>query len=208
MKKIIDVIICLCASLIILEGCNQISNVKPYIETAYEKGKMTAEGFESKYMDLRFTVPENYIMATDEDINSMMNIGADFIGLDEKVVDYAKLTTVYEMAVSASIGSPNIIVMTEKLMLSNMTLEQYFENLKRQLSNLEVDIEIIGDKESIEIAGENYQKMDSIVSMYGQSMKQSYILRKIDNRVVGFVTTSTFETEEELNGLLRNFTKF
>ena len=175
----------------------------------YEKGVLTETDFESRYLDLRFSIPEGFIMATQDDINDLMDLGADVAGFDEKLVDFASLVNVYEMMASASSGSPNVIVMTEKIPLSNMTVEQYLDALKTQLSKVnEMNYEYDDDITSIEIAGQSYKQLTTTTGAYGQNLTQKYNVRKIDKRMLLFITTSTPDTEEELAVLMNRFEKF
>lgn len=176
--------------------------------TDYTKGVMTETGFESEYLNLKFTLPEGFVMATEEEINSMMDIGADAMGLDGTSVDYTKLSTVYEMMAVGSTGVPNVSLAVEKLALSNMTVDQYLDALKSQLSNLSNVNYEFRDITSVEIAGQEYKKLDMKVELNGGTMLQSYILRKDNDRMVAFVTTNLEGNEEELNALMAAFSEY
>lgn len=221
MKKILACVLVFALITALLSGCGNNNSkdsapkgseevkVSPSPERGYEKGILTETDFESSYLNLRFTVPEGFIMATQEDINNMMNLGADVMGLDEKLIDYANMVSVYEMMVSAPSGSPSVIVMVEKLALSNITIEQYFDALKTQLSNLtEINYVINDDITSVEIAGQSYKQLIVTTNVYGQNLTQSYMLRKSGDRMVGFITTSTPDTEETLAILMNSFVEY
>jgi len=60
----------------------------------------------------------------------------------------------------------------------------------------------------VEIAGQSYSKLTADMTMYGQTITQNYMFRKIDDRMAGFITTSTTDTAAELEILMQGFTKF
>ena len=204
------------------ESANDIaddsSDVKPTNDEdvpgshSYEKGLLTETGYESRYLDIRFTVPEGFLMATQDDINAMMNIGAEVVGLNEMLIDYANLATVYEMMVSTPIGTPNVVVYVEKLMLSNMTVEQYFEAFRLQLYILteltEINYEFSDEIVFTDIAGQSYKQFTAEMRMAGQSLIQRFFMRKIDNRIVCITATYTPNTEEAVIALMQEFKKY
>ena len=178
-------------------------------EGVYEKGLLTDTSFESEYLNIRFSLPEGFVMATKEDMENLMNIGADAFDIDKITIDYAKVSTIYEMMASSPMGTPNVIVMAEKLMLSNITEDQYIEALKDQLANLSAMNYTFGEKiENTTLAGEKYKKLVAEANLSGQSMIQEYIFRKLDDRMIGFVFTYTPETEDEVKLLLKAFSPF
>ena len=67
-----------------------VQNTTPLDE--YEKGTFTETEYESKYLDLRFELPDGFLMATEDDIREMTGLGAEIMDLDSNVVEYAKLT--------------------------------------------------------------------------------------------------------------------
>jgi hypothetical protein len=194
MKKILNSMTFVCIAFLLF-NCSKTSS--------YERGILTDTSFESEYLDIKFYLPEGFVMATEEDILQMMGIGADISGVNKEIV---KLTTVYEMMASAPIGYPNVIVMAERLILSNMTAEQYFNALKTNLLNVDaMDYEFNNQITSVEIAGQEYKQMSA--SLPSWNIFQDYIFRKQGNRMVGFITTYSSDTKEEMELLLDGFSK-
>ena len=216
MKKNIAIAFVLCVLLTLFAGCGNNSSESPENETqnneqesetlSYERGILTETGYESQYLDIKFTVPEGFVMATEEDILGMMQVGVEIMDLDKDTIDYSSLTTVYEMMVSSASGSPNVALLTEKLM-SNVTVEQYLDIVKSQLADVPMNYEF-GDVTSVEIAGESYQQIVASAEIKGTAFLQKYIVRKFDDRMVCFVVTNTSETEKELDTLMKAFTKY
>ena len=195
MKRILYMVIVACVAFLSLIGCGKTSD--------YERGTLTENSFESKYLDIKYTLPSGFMMATEEDMLEMMGLGAEITGVNEKII---KLTTVYEMMASTVIGYPNVIVMVEKSLLSNITTEKYFDALKTGLLNVDtMDYEFDDQITSVEIAGYNYKKMSA--SLPSLNIFQDYIFRKQGNRMIGFITTYSLDTKQELEILMDGFSK-
>ena len=176
---------------------------------SYVRGTLTDTSFESEHLNLKFTVPDGFIMGTEDEILNMMDMGADILDLDQKMVDFAMISTVYEMLVSSPFGVPNLILMAEKQMLRNVTEDQYLEALKSQLVNVSgMDYQFDSEITDATIAGQKYRKLTTDVEAYGQAMIQDYIFRKLDDRMVGFIITYTEETRSEMEKLINSFTTF
>ena len=232
MKKIIAIALSVCIVGVMMSGCRLFpsrevdygdlsSGVAEYRtkaeseienelkdEQQYEKGIMTETGFESEFVGVKFAIPEGFVMATEEEISKFMDIGADALGVDGKIVDYAKLSTVYEMVASAPPGKPNVSVIVEKLSLSNMTEEQYMTAAKTQMLALtNADYELVDESEE-EIAGQTYKKLIFNVDLAGMKLMQNYLARKVNDRMVVFTVTYTAETKDEIETLMKSFTKY
>ena len=174
----------------------------------YAIGVMTDDGFESPYLGLRFTAPDGFVMGDEDDINALMGIASDALDIDKALFDYAALTSTYEMMVSKPSGMPNAMVMTEKLMLKKMTVEQYLEALKEQFSGVGLGYEVSEEFESAEIAGQTYTKLTASLEMLGTSMVQYYYVRKQDDRIVAIIVTSEPGGEADVKTLLSGFAAY
>lgn len=213
MKKVLIAALSLCMVFAVLAGCSSKSGSGEPSASAsqaieYAQGKITDDGFESEYIGMRFTTPEGFIMATEQEIETAMNAGADIMEMDEDKVEAAKEISVYEMMAVAPAGSPNVVVMTEKLSLQNMDEETYFSALKTQLGQTGVAYEFSDDIETVDIAGQSYKMLVTEASYYGQALTQKYYIRKSGERMISIITTSNPDTEEELEKLMGGFSKY
>lgn len=206
MKRVLSITLSLCM-LLMVAGCGGSSD-SGNTDIPYEKGVLTEDGFESKYIGLRFTTPDGFIMATQEEINSAMEAGGQLMDMDTDSIDYAKLTTAYEMMAAAPLGSPNVIVMVEKLSLSGMTTQQYFDALKTQLDATAIDYTFGEGADSVEVAGQSYERIIATASVSGQTLSQSYMMRKNGDRMIGIIATYQPETEADLEALMSGFAKY
>jgi hypothetical protein len=198
MKRFFNMVMVVCFVLLPLIGCGKNSD--------YKRGTLTENSFESKYLDIKFTLPDNFILSTEEDMLQMMGISTDIIGVKGVNKEIIKLTTVYEMMASTITGYPNVILMMEKPILSNITIEQYFGALKTNLLGFNnMDYVIDDEITSVEIAGYDYKQMTA--SLPSLNVFQNYIFRKQDGRMIGFITTYLSDTKQELDRLMGGFSK-
>ena len=172
----------------------------------YEKGILSERSFESRYLDLRFTLPEGFHMATRQSIECMLKMSDGLLGLEGEAVDYTNLTTVYEMMAFAPSGCANVIVMAEETALENITVEQYVDPLIGQLAYLTEKDYSLSDVTLTEIAGQEYKQFTfTSSSVRGQNMTQNYMLRKNGDRIVGFIATSAAGDEEAIAAMMKGF---
>lgn len=133
------------------------------------------------------------VMASDEEINAMMDIGADEMELDEsgkQLIDLAKMTLVYEMmAISMDGTGSNIQIIAEKPALAGITAAQYVGLLQSQLPSLVEDV-VLGELFTAELAGAAYEAFDYSMLSNGSELFGRYLVRKQGDRIVSIVLTS------------------
>lgn len=213
-KRILILILCVLTIGIFLSGCGENDGTKGVeaggdakveAKKEYKKGTLTAESFESEYLNMKYSLPENFIMATEEEVLQMSDLGEEVLNADLDKYDFNKANVVYEMmAVNQSEGQ-NILLMVEKLPFSNMKVDAYIEELKKELSSVEnINYTIDEEVKSKEIAGKSY----SVVSVSGMdgAMLQDYLIRIENGRIVAIIVTSS--TEEDKDVMLNGFTTF
>ena len=78
---------------------SEVSNTPS--DDEYEKGTLTSNSLKSSYLNISFTAPSGYIMATEEEIDSMVSFAGEIIYKDQynEIIDYAKANVVNEMFV-------------------------------------------------------------------------------------------------------------
>ena len=175
----------------------------------YTRGILTSTTFESEYLNLKFTAPEGTTMATEEEMKKVSSMGAQVAQVDSQQFDAALENTVYEMQAFYIAGYPNVFLIVEKLAFSNMTVENYMESVKQQLSKLStVKYDITTEDEKATIAGQKYSKL-SASAIYGTvSLTQDYYVRIQDGRAISFIVTYTSDTIDKKNELLEAFKEY
>jgi len=208
MKKVIPLCLLFCVILSLLAGCSPRSGRgDAFAGNPYEKGVLTETGFISEYLNLKYTLPEGFIISTQADMDALMDINSDSFDAE----GYAGLSTVYEMKASAEEGdSPSVLVKVEKLLISIITEAQYFESLQLQLLTIYEGAysfdETITD---VEIAGKNYKKLSAAFKSETseEEFLRDYIIRKNNDRIISFVVTYSADAIEEMEAMMKGFSK-
>lgn len=146
------------------------------------------------------------VMASDDEINQMMQVTTDMLYEDpdtgEMILDYSQLNTVYEMmAIDVTNGS-NVIVMSEKLPLAAMTVDQYIAAMEQQLSRTTMSIDF-GDPEPYTLGSTEFTCLSYSVEANGARMNQLMLLKKVDDRM--YAITISYPDTVELAPLLACF---
>lgn len=174
----------------------------------YEPGARSESEYSSEWAGLRYTLGDNMVMATDEEINSMMELGAEALSDQAKLkTELAKLTSVYELMAVDVTNQSNIIICTEKLSLSNVSEEQYLDSVKAQLGEMYQEYAVTyGESGERELGGLAFKQLDCAVEYGGASMYQTYLVRKIDDRMYGIILSYT--DDAALEALLSGFSAY
>lgn len=183
-------------------GNNKASVNKEEKQKSYVKGNLTESSFESEYLNLKYTLPENFVMSTTEEMLEMSDLGAEISEIDLKKYEYSKALLVYEMMAVDVTGTQNVMVVSEKLASSNITVDKYISGLKSQFKNLkEMDYKINEEVITKEIAGHTYSVLS--MSAMGGIVLQEYHVRIEDGRAIAIIVTAP--DEESKNIMLEGF---
>lgn len=174
-------------------------------EVEYKLGVRTDADYVSEWLGLKYTLGSDMVMASDEEIKSMMETGSEILegeGLADQVIDYAQINTVYEMMAVNPINTSNITVMTEKLPFAGITEEQYIEIVAEQLAAMSIEI---GDADVVErdIAGVTFKDVSYSMEVQGMSINQTFLIKKMNDRMV--VMTLTYLDDAGYEALLEGF---
>jgi len=175
----------------------------------YEKGTLTNTTFESEYLDLKFTLPEGYVLATEAEMKERSAQGAQLAQFDSNAYDDAMENTVHEMQTASATGNPNIIILVEKTSIGISNVDAYIVNLKQQLANIkEIKYEIEAAIEEITFVGKSYKKVAANAEFDEVKLNQEYYIRKQDNRIVSIIISFTSDTKEQKDQLLSAFSSY
>lgn len=177
------------------------------VEVSYYPGVFTETGYESEYLGLRYTTPEGFTMATDEELAEYMEAGQELLSEDFNALQlkYAEMVTINELMVSDETGIVNFNITLEK---TNADLAEYIELFKAQIAGLSgMTVEIVGEEE-VEIAGATYTKILADVETQGVVLSQEYCLRKQDDRVVALIITWYSEMEDLKDTMMSGFAAY
>lgn len=178
----------------------------PRVEGSYVKGVLTDTGFESEWMNLRFTLQTGMSMQTQEEMDAAMSQG--FEALYGETINYAEINNVMEMRAYYMSGA-NVSIQVERLPVpySNMSEEDYLTISVDNLRELEVVQELVTDDTTytVEIGGEQYTGLGIAVD-YGTGIYyQELMVRKIENRIITVALTYKESTAEDAERLMNSF---
>lgn len=165
------------------------------VEIPYEKGVRTDSGYESAWMNMRYTLPENATLASDEQIQQMYNTGAKAMGLGES----EDVQNVCEMLAIGADGSTNVSVAAAKLPISTMSEDTYLSVSMKSLVQMgsNFSYQINGDITDEVIFGQNFKK-GSVTGVYQDiTMSQEMYVRKIGSYVVLITISYTGDGAEK-----------
>ncbi|MHB1453657.1 MAG: hypothetical protein ACYCYM_06870 [Saccharofermentanales bacterium] len=189
------------------EGLSSGSSIAVSKTGDYVKGTLTATALESEYLNLKFTAPEGFVMATEKEIDALVVFAGDIVYEDvgKEKIDYAMAKTVYEMFVQTPSGLPNASICVEKTM-SNMTVDVYLDSLKTQLLGIET-MEYSFDAETTvqTLAGQDYTVLSATTVYSEVEMIQDYYCRKQGDRIVAIIVTYSTDTQNAMVELLKAF---
>ena len=173
----------------------------------YQKGTSTETGFESEWLNLKFTPPENIIMNSEEELQSVMKQGQNTLeessNLDFSDDDLSG--TVYEMMASSISGFPNVSLVVEDASLENMTVDQYFLAAQQMLDATGMGY-TYSDVTDIQIAGQDFRIMETSVAVNDYEVLQKYCTRKQGGKFVSIILSYTTDTTAEADEILAAFT--
>ncbi len=173
----------------------------------YTPGTRTDTDYTSETLGLRFTLTENMVMASDEEINALMGQAADLMYEDpetgEQILDTTQLAMVYEMmAVDVTTGG-NVIIAAEKLPLASMTEEQYVAAMEQQMAQTTMSIDF-GDPSSVTLGSTEFLSLQYEADAGTGVMQQNMLLKKIGERMM--LITLSAPDQAGLDALLACFT--
>lgn len=166
-------------------------------ETPYvgKLGRGTTEGdiYTNSYLGFTFTKPESWIYSTDEEIASLFNVAAENLLGDKFKEALDKTLSLYDMMVVDSASRSNINVVYENLeksLSTNITVNQYIEALKRQLTNISTMTVTFSDQyATVKLGMSEFTRVVCETKSAGVTMTQVYYLRKVDKYMAAVIVT-------------------
>lgn len=173
----------------------------------FAKGIVSESGWESQWINMRFTAPDGTRMASEEELDELMGISEELLAedLSDMQMKYAELTSVREMMCYDERTKTNVIVSVDRLPLK-MSEEIYAEQLEQSLLAVSaMTYEKAGEDEEVEIAGGSYLRSCYQVEAMGQHLRTDYYIRMIEDRVVSVVLTYGEDGEELASSMVSGF---
>ena len=162
----------------------------PYPST-YAIGTLTENGYESKWLNLRFNSTEKVILPGRDEMAEMMPLGITMIYGDQAdyLADVTKQSVFYEM-MALHVGGGNVLIQVEKLApgCEKLSVEDYLVIVMNQLKMAaNADYIINENSYEAEIAGEKYLGFSATTDSFGRDIYQEFLCRKKENMVISFI---------------------
>lgn len=166
-------------------------------------GNWDGSTYKNDFLNLSYTLPENWIRYSDDEIMKLMNLGTELAYSDneamKKILD---LTSVYYLFAQNENNYSNVSVFSEKVIL-DITVEQYLEQVKKQLLT-QPDFKFVpGEMSSTHISGIEYKTLDVKVDDF--DMIQKYLIRKEGDYFIGINVTSAIGSVNEIEEIINCF---
>lgn len=210
-KKTLAVIFTLSLILTLFSACNLVSRIISSSEAPAKtsavsntdsseelsRGMWSDETYTNEFAKLRYVLPEGWVIATDEQLATIMGIGAEAFGDKQKwVAEATKMTTIYDTMVQDPVAQNSISIMFENLVVSGNTKiseEDYCDSIKAQIENLENLSYTFGDSYTTKLNGVDYlvaptEETNSKISQY-------YLMHKQDKYMVCVIVSIFDDTK-------------
>lgn len=170
----------------------------------YQRGILTEDGFESAWLNLRFTTPPNVLMLQQKDLDGLTAPSLETAGLKNP-------EAIYEMRAQYFSGT-NIVVKVLKLSKADehLTEEIFFAQLQEEMRNNSGGLNYFYEETPYlaELAGEDYIGF-TMAADYGDEMEyQEQLARRKENYLILVTASYQQENEEEKDTLLSGFASY
>ena len=195
--------------LCISAGCNPRESIEAILTGDYVVGTISGNNFESEWLGLRFTAPDGFVMASQQEIMEMMQLGLDMLDADGATVAWAEMATVSEMMAMLPDATASASLITERLLLSGITIEQYVATSFQQLEEMTGwDITFNNDITEIDFAGNTWHTYTANIHAFGVNYSYQYIIHKFGNRMAIISIYSLLGEEENIDILMNAFQSY
>ena len=192
------------------ESAELVSETEEVEEIEYEFGTFTETGYDAEWFGYRFTTPEGCVLATREELISMLGLTMDVLSEDfnETIMEYLEQTAVCDLYAMYETSSTNVNVCIQKVPTSFFTLEDLVDQSAKQMESLDVmNATVHEGREKVEIAGHEYIKLDIDTEMEGIALKQQIYTTMVPDYVITVNVTWQEGNEAEAEALLAAFTE-
>ncbi len=200
MKKAITLILAIVMVLGVMSGCSFSITKKPggmshgpaipsdavtetpVPEKEFELGTVSEAGtYTNAFAGITFTVPENWVFATEEEKEEIMGAGSEMLFGDDKkaMLEYAKSATVYDMVCSSKVTGESVMVMFENTARyiggTMLTDDQYIDALVKNIESLETLDYAIGERSDVTVGAQEYR---CLYATMNDAVQQAYLVRR------------------------------
>lgn len=149
----------------------------------YKRGNVTDTSFESEWIGFRYDLPEDFTMASQEEMDAVLQIGSEMIYEEnaDMIADYSKMVMVYEMMAMDSLND-TVTVCVER---TSLNPEEYAEALEAQIALVDgVEIKLIDEEKDAQIGGVEFYKYSYELNYSGVTIYQDYYMAERNGRMI------------------------
>lgn len=149
--------------------------------------------YQNEFLGVSFNKPASWIYSTEEEIAALVNLVADNL-LNENLKETLENNpSIIDMMVVDSITRSNVNITYENLaktLASNITIEQYIEAVKHQMSGMVgMTVTFTGEPETVKLGNVEFTRLLCDTTTNGVQMKQAIYLRKVDTYMISVSAT-------------------
>lgn len=172
----------------------------------YTAGTITATDYFSEWLGIRYTLSGDLVMATDDEINDMMKLVIDEFLIDDEtgeiLIDYSEIPVVYEMMATDLVRGCRVLILTEKLMLPEMTELLYIEGIKDFFELMDTTF-LYSDVTTRTVSGIEFAELSYVAEKGNDKTRQTYLIKTVGDRI--FIIVLVYPDQRVLDELLVGF---
>ena len=184
-------------------------------------GKNEGNVYTNDFFKMDITIPDKWIVATDEEKTEVLKQGKEVVSKDDKTkakqMDLSTLRTVYLLMTSQkglkvqSTPNPNFIVIAEKLSFFQGVNDgsKYLGEVKKQLKTLASTMPYKFDKEiyTEKVGGKDFSVLEATIDTGTIKMTQKYYACVLNGYALSFISTYTDDVSaKSLDALVKSVT--
>ena len=160
----------------------------------------TEDGYTNTSLGFLFSPSESMVLATEEEMQALMQNGADFVYGDapnsDQLMEQVQQTAAYELvAVDVATGS-SVSIGTETLALEGIDETQYIAALQQQLSPGGFAMQVtFDDPGTVTLGDTTFTGVTYTAAANGMQSSQTMLLKKIDNTMCMIVLAYSDPTQ-------------
>jgi len=189
MKKFTVFALAVCVCVVVFPGCTA-REIYELLADNYVVGAIEGDTFESEWLGLRFTAPEGFVMEETA----------------QQYIDLAEVAVVSEMTAMLPDAIASATLVAERLLSSNINIEQYVEAAFGQLEDeIGWDVAFSDDIAEIEFAGETWYTYTADIHAFDMDFSYRYLARIFGNRMALIAIYSLAGEEDNIDLLMAAF---
>ena len=163
----------------------------------YTPGVLTEDGYTNTSLGFMFSPSESMVLATEEEMQALMQNGANFVYGDAPNSDQqVEQTSGYEMvAVDVATGS-SVSIATETLALEGIDETQYIAALKQQLAQVDSLQVTFDDPGTVTLGDTTFTGITYTAAANGMQTSQTMLLKKVGDTmcliVLGYIDPAQY----------------